>query len=154
MPAPLDRLALGLARLEPFGLVPKAPGTAGSLAAALLAPWLFLPLALPWRLTLAVAIFFFGAWCASRAEIALGRKDPGSVVIDELLGQWLAYLPLATASPVELGLGFALFRLFDITKPPPIRSAEKWLPGGYGVMLDDVIAGLFAAACLYGYRLI
>jgi phosphatidylglycerophosphatase A len=130
-----------------------APGTAGSLVALLLAPWLFLPLG-PWgRCGVLVLVFFLGAWAAGRAETLLGRKDPGEVVVDELLGQWLAYalLPVHTqGSPLDaaLILGFVLFRILDIVKPGPIRRCETLLPGGFGVMLDDAAAGAMAACLL------
>ncbi len=148
----LDTLALWTARLGPAGLMP-APGTAGSLAALLLAPWLFLPLG-PWaRCGVLVLVFFAGAWAAGRAEVLLGRKDPGEVVVDELLGQWLAYslLPVHNqGSPLDvpLILGFVLFRILDIAKPGPIRRCESMLPGGFGVMLDDAAAGAMAAGLL------
>ncbi len=167
-PATLNRLALALARLEPAGLSPRAPGTVASAVAALAAPWLFLPLSLPLRGLALAAIFLFGAWAAGRAEILLGRKDPGSVVIDELLGQWIALLPAGLIPAAEalvpgprlagfpallLLLALALFRLFDIAKPGPVRAAETWLPGGWGVMLDDLVAGVFALAALTAFLL-
>jgi len=144
-----DFLALAVARLGPLGLSPWMPGTVGSAAAALLSPWLFLPLPAWARLSVLAAVFVLGARAAGRAETLLGRKDPGQVNIDELLGQWTTFLPLArTADPGALLLGFVLFRLFDILKPWPVRSSETWLPGGYGVMLDDLLAGVYAAASL------
>jgi phosphatidylglycerophosphatase A len=143
-----DSIALAVACLGPLGRVPKMPGTVGSAAAALLAPVLFLPLPLWARLLVLGGIFVLGAAAASRVEKILGQKDPGRINIDELLGQWVTFLPLALAGPGEILLGFALFRLFDILKPWPIRQSEHWLPGGYGVMLDDLLAGVYAAACL------
>jgi len=70
------------------------------------------------------------------------------VVIDELVGQWLTFLPLAAPTTFELVAGFFLFRAFDILKPPPVRASENWLPGGFGVMIDDVLAGIYAGVCL------
>lgn len=150
----VDHLALEACRLVIAGRSPKAPGTAGSALAALLAPFLFLPLPLFWRGAVLVLVFALGGLAATRAEKVLGREDPGEVVIDELAGQWIAYLPFASLSVWGLVIGFALFRLFDITKPFPIRRSEHWLPSGFGVMLDDVIAGGFALAVMWGLKLI
>ena len=147
--APLDRLATGLATLGPIGHFPKAPGTWGSLAAVVTAPWLFLSLPLWGRGAVLAAILFVGIWASSRAEIALGRKDPGCVIIDELFGQWLALLFFSAMPIWYLLLGFALFRFFDILKPWPVKWAENTFPGGFGVMLDDGVAGLYALAGLH-----
>jgi phosphatidylglycerophosphatase A len=144
-----DTLWLAVARMGPLGLSPVMPGTVGSAAAALAAPWLFLPLPLGARLAVLAAVFVIGAVAAGHAERILGKKDPGQVNIDELVGQWLTFLPLAHAGAGAILLGFFLFRFFDILKPWPIRRSEHWLPGGWGVMLDDVLAGVYAAACLY-----
>ncbi len=152
----IDRLALFYSRVEPAGLSPKAPGTCGSAVAVLLAPWLFLPFGLWGRLGVLGFVFLSGAWAAGRAERALGRKDPGCIVIDEVLGQWLALMPLGVAAcslwecwPGLLA-GFALFRFFDILKPWPIKKVENFFPDGFGVMLDDAMAGLYAALALWG----
>lgn len=158
----LDRAALAIATLGPVGRLPKAPGTWGSLASLLLAPWLFMPLPLGPRLGLLALILLVGTWAAARAERVLGAKDPGCVVVDELLGQWTAFAPFhltaqasfsTGAAPWELLLLFGLFRLFDILKPWPIRSVEAGVPGGLGVMLDDLVAGLFAAGVFTLLRL-
>lgn len=146
---PLDKLATALATLGPIGHFPKAPGTWGSLAAVVAAPWLFLPLPLPGRLLILAAVLAVGTWSCSRAEIVLGRKDPGCVIIDELFGQWLALL-FFTAMPIwYLLAGFVLFRLFDILKPWPVNWAETAFPDGLGVMLDDGVAGLYALGSLH-----
>jgi len=152
--SPLDAAALHFSRLGPAGLSPAAPGTCGSALAALLAVWLFLPLPLPYRIGLLCLLFFVAGPAATRAEMVLGQKDPGSVVSDELIGQWTTYLPFASLSVYGIAAGFVLFRIFDIAKPWPVRSSEKWLPAGFGVMIDDVIAGLYAMLCLYGLRLL
>lgn len=146
----LDRLALAVATLGPAGRMPKAPGTWGSLAAVLAAPWLFCPLPLAARACALAVVLAAGTWAAHRAEKILGRKDPGCVVVDELLGQWAALLPFHLSGwtremPLELAGLFALFRLFDILKPWPVRAIERATPGGLGVMLDDLAAGLYAA---------
>lgn len=151
-----DTLALGISRLVVAGLSPKGPGTCGSLAAVILAPFCFLPLPLLWQLAVLIGVFFVGAWAAGRAERLLNEKDPGQVVVDELLGQWIAVMPLgASGTAWELLAAFILFRTLDIAKPWPIRASENWLPGGYGVMLDDLLAGLGAAGLLWlGLRLL
>jgi phosphatidylglycerophosphatase A len=138
-----DRFLLGLATLGPIGHAPRAQGTWGSVVATLAAPMVFLPLGLGWRVLALVVLFVCGALAAGRAEVLLGRKDPGQVIIDEVLGQWVVFLPFAALSPFELAVGLALFRLFDITKPPPVRQSEHWLPGGWGIMIDDVLAGVY-----------
>jgi phosphatidylglycerophosphatase A len=128
------------------GLSPVAPGTAGSLAALL--PWLALR-ELPWFAVLAViaAVFVLGVWASNRVIARLHVSDPGCIVIDEFVGQWLALLPLLFAPRAWLWLiaGFALFRLFDVWKPWPVSWADRNIKGGLGVMLDDVFAGVLAA---------
>jgi phosphatidylglycerophosphatase A len=129
------------------GLLPKAPGTWGSLAAlavgaGLLAvsPWL-----LAWG---AVVAIMAGFWAIPRAA---GEADPGWVVIDEVAGMWLTMLPLAAPSWLGLALAFALFRLLDITKPGPIGALDRW-HGTAGVMCDDIAAGLVGAVFLWGLQ--
>ncbi len=142
----MDHLALWIARGFGAGLSPAAPGTAGSALAALLAPWVFLPLAFPGRLVFLIVLFVLGCWAAGRAERLLGKKDPGEIVIDELFGMWLCLLPLESLSAMGMLWAFMLFRFFDIVKPWPVRQAETWLPGGGGVMIDDGVAGVWAMA--------
>ncbi len=137
-----------LATLGPVGYLPAAPGTWGSLAAAVAAPWLFIPFSFLSKMLILSGLFFLGAWACTAAEKKFGRKDPGQAVIDEVLGQWVTFLFLAAAKLPLLVLGFFLFRVFDILKPWPIRSSERWLPGGYSVMLDDLLAGIYALAVL------
>lgn len=144
-----DRLILAFCRVEPAGLSPKAPGTMGSLAAILLAPFIFIPLGLPLKIIILALLFIIGGLACTRAEKLLGRKDPGSVVIDEVLGQWLAVLPFAALAWWELALAFGLFRLFDIAKPWPVKASENWMPGGFGIMVDDFFAGLYALAGMF-----
>lgn len=147
--SPMDKFATALATLGPIGHFPKAPGTWGSLAAVVAAPWLFLPLPLWGRIVALAAIFAVGIWACSRAEIVLGKKDPGCVIIDELFGQWLALLCFTALPLWYLGLAFVLFRFFDIFKPWPVRWAETAFPGGLGVMVDDGMAGLYALGVLH-----
>jgi phosphatidylglycerophosphatase A len=144
----MDRLAVELACLGPIGRLPVAPGTWGSLVTAVFAPWLFLPLG-PWaRVAVLILLFFAGAIWATKAEKILGRKDPQPVVVDEVLGQLVCFAPFLVISIWELIIGFVLFRIFDVVKPFPIRRSETWLPGGYGIMLDDLLAGAYAAVAL------
>ncbi|SBV95340.1 Phosphatidylglycerophosphatase A and related protein [uncultured Alphaproteobacteria bacterium] len=133
-------LATGLG----IGRVPVAPGTFGSLAAAVVAVPIVAaggPLALGFA---AAAAALVGIPTAAAAARAMKREDPGAVVIDEFAGQWLALLPAAN----DLGawcLAFLAFRLFDVWKPGPVGWADRKIGGGLGIMLDDVIAGILAA---------
>ncbi|MBD5648007.1 MAG: phosphatidylglycerophosphatase A [Desulfovibrio sp.] len=143
-----DACTLAFCRLGVAGLAPRAPGTWGTALACLLAPFCFLPLGLGWRLAVLAALFVAGGLAASRAEELLGRKDPGEVVIDELVGVWLVLLPFAHAGFRLIVAAFVCFRIFDIAKPWPVKASENWLPGGFGVMIDDVLAGLWALLCV------
>lgn len=89
-----------------------------------------------------VAATLAGTWAAHRAERAIGAKDPGAIVIDEVAGMTLTVAPFAL-TPAVLAVGFVLFRLFDVTKPFPARVSQR-MTGGLGVMVDDLIAGLYA----------
>ena len=129
------------------GLLPKAPGTWGSLAALPFA-WVIQTVGGQIALLAAAAIvFLIGVWAAERMAREVGLKDPGIVVIDEVAGQWfvLAFAPLSIWTYVA---GFVLFRIADITKPWPVSLADRRVPGGFGIMLDDVIAGLYAGLVL------
>ena len=143
-----DYWILAFCRLGVAGLSPVMPGTCGSLVAALVAPVLYLPLPYAGRAAALALLFWLGGMAATRAERLLGRKDPGEVVIDELLGVWLVLLPFADPSWVVVAWAFFLFRVFDMLKPWPVRASENWLPAGYGVMIDDVLAALYALAVL------
>jgi len=127
------------------GLSPKAPGTMGTLAAIpviILAHVIGIPL---WILFIITTIG--GTWVADKSSKDLGVHDHQGIVIDEFAGIMLTllFIPLSWISIV---LGFALFRLFDIWKPWPIRVIDKKVHGGIGIMLDDLLAGLFAGVCL------
>lgn len=129
------------------GLAPVAQGTFGSLAAIL--PWLLLrQYSLSLNLLVIAIGFAIGVWACDVAGRALGVDDHRSLVWDEFIGQWIAWLPALIAPWWAVVLGFALFRLFDVWKPWPIRYFDRHLKGGLGVMVDDVIAGIFAAAVL------
>ncbi|GFK92751.1 Phosphatidylglycerophosphatase A [Fundidesulfovibrio magnetotacticus] len=143
----IDRIATCFASLGPLGRLP-ASGTWGSAAAALTAPVFFMPA--PWavRLLVLALVFVGGGLACDIVERNTGIKDPGLCIIDEVLGQWITYLPFAALTPWQLFWGFLLFRVFDILKPAPVRASECWMPGGYGVMLDDALAGVYAAMAL------
>ncbi|MDH5527737.1 MAG: phosphatidylglycerophosphatase A [Nitrospirota bacterium] len=144
---PADRLVLLLATGLGSGYAPKAPGTAGSLLALALA-WPLMSLPLPVYLTVTALVAVTGTFIAGRAETLLGGKDHKSIVIDEVAG---ILVTLAAVPPTwqHLVLGFLLFRLFDISKPPPCRWAERRFKGGIGVMADDLMAGVYAALVLH-----
>ena len=143
----IDILSLAFSRIIVAGLSPVMPGTCGSAVAAALAPFIFMPLGFVARSALLVLIFILGSLAATKAEKLLGQTDPGQVVIDELLGQWLAYLPFSVLAPWEYVAGFILFRIFDIFKPWPVKTFEK-LPTGWGIMADDAVAGVYAMISL------
>ncbi len=126
------------------GLAPRAPGTWGSLAAAVMAWPIQFWLGWVGLLVAAVAVFGVGIWAAERDAARTGLKDDGRIVIDEVAGQWIALLP-ACADWRLFVLGFVAFRLFDILKPWPVSWADRHVSGGLGVMLDDVLAGIYAA---------
>lgn len=130
------------------GLSPKAPGTAGSLVAL---PLYLLLASLPLSVYvgLLALLFLFGVWITALAETALASHDHPGIVWDEIVGQ-LVTLTLAPVSVTAMLLGFALFRLFDIWKPFPIRWLNNNVKGGWGIMLDDLAAGIVACLCLHG----
>jgi phosphatidylglycerophosphatase A len=142
-----DALFLTCARVGFAGKSPFAPGTCGSLAAIALAPFVFMPLPFSGRLLLLLVVLVGGVIVSARAEILLQKKDPPEVVIDEVLGQWIACLPFASLTMGEYLAAFALFRFFDILKPWPVKRLES-IGGGLGIMIDDVAAGLYAMLCL------
>ncbi len=128
-----------------IGFFPWAPGTAGS-AAALLAGAICLHVAGPIVLALAAVIAAVGGIWAIRA--ARAKDDPGWVVIDEVAGQWITLLGLGHLSWAGAAVAFALFRLLDITKPGPIGWADRQ-DSAFGIMADDVIAGVIGAVILW-----
>ncbi len=131
------------------GLSPVAPGTAGSLAAL---PFWFVLRELPWPLHLLAiaAAFALGVWACNWLVRELRVDDPSAAVWDEFVGLWIALLPLLWLSVViwHIAMGFILFRFFDIVKPWPVSWADRSVGGGLGVMLDDAIAGFYAAAAM------
>lgn len=145
----LDRFIRAFVTGVGVGYLPLAPGTWGSLAALLpvfTVHWLF-PLHETVVLGSLVALLTFPAVVFStRFSRSEGDPDPSRIVIDEILGQMLCLL-FVPVSAVSLGAGFFLFRFFDIWKPFPVRNSEK-LPGGMGIVCDDLIAGVYAGLCL------
>jgi len=128
------------------GLAPTAPGTFGTLAAV---PIYLLMKDLPMAIYLALVVIAFvaGIWICQKSADWLGKEDPSAVVWDEIVG-YLITMIAAPAGWEWMVLGFVLFRFFDILKPWPINLADKAIHGGLGIMVDDVIAGVFALVCL------
>jgi phosphatidylglycerophosphatase A len=129
------------------GLLPWMPGTWGSLAALPFA-WAIRSYCGTAGLSIAaVVLFLVGWWAATRVAAASGRTDPGFIVVDEVAAQWLV-LVAAALDPRAYAAGFLLFRLFDIIKPRPIDWVERRVGGGLGIMLDDVVAAIYALVIL------
>lgn len=137
------------------GLSPFAPGTVGS-AAALVPYWFLRELPPAWLVLAIAATFALGVWCSAWIIRTLREEDPGVVVLDEFVGQWIA-LAIMEAAAAELALtavpwwltfaiGFFAFRLCDIAKPWPASWADAELDGGFGAMADDAFAGVWAGA--------
>ncbi len=138
------------------GLLPIAPGTWGSLAAFPFA-YIISVNSGPYVLIIGtVALFFIGVKASNNVEKSARKKDPGFIVVDEVVGQWIALLPLAFLynyfgldlsywffAPIA-AVAFLAFRIYDIWKPWPISYVDKNVPGGLGIMLDDVVAGIYA----------
>ncbi|HYP05616.1 MAG TPA: phosphatidylglycerophosphatase A [Bryobacteraceae bacterium] len=139
-------LARALATWFGCGYAPVAPGTVGA-AAAILISW-----ALGWgviaNLIAGVASGAIGIWASTVEAQRSGRKDPGHIVIDEVAGQWITLAGAAAYGWQAYLCGFLVFRLFDIWKPPPVRQLEA-LPAGTGIMMDDLMAGVYGAVVLY-----
>ena len=128
------------------GLSPKAPGTMGTLAAI---PLYLLLAKLPlmsYALVVLVS-FIVGCWLCGEAAKRLGVHDFGGIVWDEFVGYWITMFA-APADWLWIAVGFVLFRVFDIWKPWPIRVADQQVHGGLGIMLDDVLAGIYAGLAL------
>lgn len=139
---PVHFLAFGFG----LGRIPVAPGTFGTLAGI---PFFLLlqPLTLAVYLAIVAVMFLVGIWLCHKTAHDLGVHDHPGIVWDEIVG----YLITMTAAPAGwqwLVIGFVLFRVFDILKPWPIRYFDRKVPGGFGIMLDDVLAGVFAAMIL------
>lgn len=145
--SPLDPLVWLLATGLGLGKIPKAPGTFGSV--------LGLPVAsgvqqLPpaWQYVAAAIVFLVGIPICHRGAQLLHAKDPGGVVFDEIAAFPVIFL-FAPLTPLTAVVGFVLFRFFDVTKLPPAGWAERF-PGGLGIMADDLVAGIYSGAVLWG----
>ena len=135
------------------GLSPKAPGTAGSAFALLFVPiWLVIGF---FNSIVAITIMsLIGIYICGQTAKVMGVHDDGRIVWDEFAGQSITFLPLIYLGQMSwfwLLVGFALFRLFDVWKPWPIRVIDRQVGGGFGIMFDDIIAGLWAAICILAY---
>ncbi len=138
-----------LATVFGAGFFPVAPGTFASLIAVLVYKLLLSGLPLPAQAGILLFVSLAGVWAAGKTARLLGRKDPRPIVVDEVCGQWLSLI----AVPAGWGFmaaGFFLFRVFDVFKPFPIRRLES-LPDGWGIMADDLLAGVYAAALILIY---
>jgi phosphatidylglycerophosphatase A len=130
-----------------IGFLPITPGSWGSLAALPFA-WAITSLSGVTGLGVAAAIVFMvGWWAAATVAKASAIEDPGSIVIDEVAAQWLVLLA-APPAPLPYALAFLLFRIFDIWKPWPARWIDRHLKSGLGIMLDDVVAAVYALCLL------
>ena len=139
---PVHFLAFGLGS----GAAPRAPGTAGTLAALLL--YLVLPAMSPFVYAVfLLSGFLLGVWICGKTARDIGVHDHGGIVWDEFIGFWLTMF-LAPPGLFWLLSGFVLFRVFDIVKPWPIRWFDRHVHGGFGIMIDDVLAGVMAWMCL------
>ncbi|HZH29678.1 MAG TPA: phosphatidylglycerophosphatase A [Pyrinomonadaceae bacterium] len=159
-----DYIALGVSTCG-VGFIPLAPGTWGSALGVciylLVRAFGFRPtgqigldaginaaLLTTFLLLVIIAVSLAGTWAATRTETIIGRKDPGIVVVDEVAGQLITFVFMPWDSPAwMLAVGFVLFRVFDIWKPYPVRRLES-LEAGLGIMADDVLAGIYAAALM------
>ena len=128
------------------GYLPKAPGTWGSLFGLLLF-FLLHTLSLEIYLAVIAGIFVIGTFAAGEAEKIMDHQDPGLVVIDEIVGMLITMIAVP-ATPLAMVLGFILFRIFDILKPFPVNFFDQRFHGGLGIMLDDVMAGIYSLIIL------
>jgi phosphatidylglycerophosphatase A len=147
----VDFVARVVATAFGSGYSPFAPGTAGSAVGVLLF-WPMASLAWPWALGASAVLFVVGSLAAGRVARLVQKKDPGIVVVDEVVGQWLTLTALPF-TPLTAGVGFLLFRVMDIVKPWPARDLER-VPGGWGIMADDVAAGIYAHLLLRVFLLV
>jgi phosphatidylglycerophosphatase A len=137
-----DKTVVWLATGFYTGNFPWAPGTFGTLPGLLLCFFLArLPLSA--SILLIIALIGIAIWIAGEAEKMLGQKDPGCIVIDEIAGMAVTMLAIPFTLQTAVA-GFLLFRFFDVVKPPPIRIIDQKVHGGVGIVMDDVIAGVFA----------
>lgn len=147
----LDKILYSLGVGFGSGLSPKAPGTVASFVVLFLAPlWLWLGISA--TIISIVLMTVLGVWICDRTADIMQVHDDSRIVWDEFAGQSIVLLPLLVFDQmgvVGVLVAFGLFRLFDIWKPWPIRYADHQLTGGFGIMVDDILAGIIAAAVLY-----
>ena len=148
----MNRFAKIIATFFGAGLSPKAPGTVGSVAALPFAWILFEWGGAPALMLATMLIFLIGVWSGGIYANEIGQTDPSAVVIDEVAGQWLTLLVVPT-DLILYALGFVLFRFFDILKPWPVSWADRNIKGGFGIMFDDILAGVYAGAILFGIHI-
>lgn len=138
------------------GMMRPAPGTWGSLAAIPFGAVIFGFTGLIGLGVATILIYFIGVWATKIFEAKTGEHDSKMVVIDEVVGQWIALMPVfwffGLSSPLYIALAFLLFRFFDIFKPWPCSFFDSHMKNAHGVMLDDVVAGLYAAIFIYGVQ--
>lgn len=140
---PIHLLSLGFGS----GLSPFAPGTMGTLVAIPL--YLLLSqFELLLYLTVVAAGFLVGIYLCDKTSKALGVHDHSGIVWDEIIGYWITMIAVPALTWQWILAGFVLFRFFDIVKPWPVKIADKRVPGGFGIMFDDLLAGLYALACM------
>ncbi len=134
------------------GYINPAPGTWGSIAAIPFGIALLYTGSLTVLISATAIIFALGLWSAHMFSAQSGVHDDKRIVIDEVVGQWIAFIPLCGLSinPLLITIAFIAFRFFDILKPWPICIIDKKVPGAYGVMMDDVFAGIAAAVVVMG----
>lgn len=142
----MDKVIMALATGCYVGKIKKAPGTWGSLVAFL--PWFLMKdLPIPTYIFIVFAVFVLGFFVSGSAEKILDTPDAGCIVIDEIVGMFITLLA-APSHPIAWLVGFILFRIFDIFKPFPVSWFDQHMHGGVGIMMDDVMAGLYALASL------
>jgi phosphatidylglycerophosphatase A len=150
----LDRLKLAIVSSGFLGLSPIMPGTVGTLGGVAIAFALsYTENFLLWTLLTCVILYAIGRPLGEWAEKWAGKKDPGIYVLDEVIGYLVTVLWMQGPSLLALTLAFFLFRFFDIVKPPPVRRMER-LGGGDGILLDDVVAGLYGLIVMAAARLL
>lgn len=133
------------------GLIRPGPGTWGTLGGLPFGIFILMFGGVPALVASIIILFAIGLWSAKHFEQMIREKDSGMIVIDEVVGIWIAMIP-CILTPLSIGLAFLLFRIFDIWKPWPISYLDKKFRGAAGVMIDDVVAGLFTAIILIGAR--
>lgn len=151
--SPGDAAAMVASTFFGLGLSPFAPGTVGTLGGVAIA-WALAGSEdyLVWTLVAAVALYVVGRMSAHWAERIAG-KDPGFYVIDEVIGYLVTIAWMGGPTPLTLFVAFVVFRFFDIVKPPPVRRFER-IPGGDGILLDDVFAGVYGLIVMAALRVL